>query len=228
MIDLEDINERIVNCTRCPRLVLYRSEVSEWKRRMYKQAEYWGRPVPGFGDPNARVLIVGLAPAAHGANRTGRMFTGDRCGEWLYGALYKFGFANIPESQFLGDALRLKDVYITSAVRCAPPDNRPLPVELAACRSYLIEEISWFKHIKAVVVLGKIAFEAYLSACRVAGISLNHLKPKFSHGSMLRLPNGVSLICSNHPSQRNTQTGRLTRDMFDSVFCSLRETISSV
>ena len=122
----------------------------------------------------------------------------------------------------------LKDVYITSAARCAPPDNRPLPVELAACRSYLIEEISWFKHIEAVVVLGKIAFDAYLSACRVGGIPLNHLKPKFSHGSMLRLPNGVSLICSYHPSQRNTQTGRLTRDMFDSVFCLLRETVLSV
>ena len=225
MSGLDEINQRIVDCTRCPRLVCYRSEVSEWKRRIYKESEYWGRPVPGFGDPKARALIIGLAPAAHGANRTGRMFTGDRSGEWLYEALYRFGFANTPYSQFPGDDLRLTDVYITSAARCAPPNNRPLPRELAACRSYLEEEISWFKNIEAVVVLGSIAFNAYLSACRSGGSKVDRPKPKFSHGSLHRLPNNVSLISSYHPSQRNTQTGRLTREMFDNVFCLLRRTI---
>lgn len=224
MHSLEQLHQDVVSCTRCPRLVAHREWVARTKRRMYKGWEYWGHPLPGFGDPDARVLLVGLAPAAHGANRTGRMFTGDRSGEWLYQTLYKFGFANQPTSQHRDDGLTLQDVYITAAARCAPPANKPMREELHACRPYLLREIVLLKKLQVVVALGKIAFDAYLDALR--NISGNHMpplpKPAFGHNATYPLSNGMTLVSSYHPSQQNTQTGRLTRPMFEDIFDNVR------
>ena len=202
----------------------YREGVARTKRRMYRDAEYWGRPLPGFGDPDARLLLVGLAPAAHGGNRTGRMFTGDRSGDWLYGALHKFGFANQATSTHRGDGLSLHDAYVTAAIRCAPPANKPLRDELLSCRPYLLAELASLTRLEVVVALGRIAFDAYLAAHRVSlGAGAPHFpKPAFSHGGVQPLPGGVTLVSSYHPSQQNTQTGRLTRDMFEGVFASVR------
>ena len=166
MDTIEGLNQKIIACTKCPRLVEYREEVARTKRRMYRESEYWGRPLPGFGDPEARVLLVGLAPAAHGGNRTGRMFTGDRSGDWVYGTLHKFGFANQPTSLNREDGLALEDAYITAALRCAPPANKPLREELLVCRPYLLQELRLLKRLRVVVALGKIAFDAYLATCR--------------------------------------------------------------
>ena len=165
MDTVEELNRKIIDCIKCPRLVEYRQLVARTKRRMYREDEYWGRPLPGFGDPEARVLLVGLAPAAHGGNRTGRMFTGDRSGDWVYGTLYKFGFANQPTSLHLNDGLTLEDAYMTAALRCVPPANKPLREELLTCRPYLLEELGLLERLKVVVALGKIAFDAYLVAC---------------------------------------------------------------
>ena len=181
MTDLEDLNRRIVECTRCPRLVEYRERVARERRRMYRDWEYWGRPVPGFGDPHARALVIGLAPAAHGGNRTGRVFTGDRSGDMLYGALHRAGFASSPISRHVDDGMRLNDVYVTAAVRCAPPDNKPTPDEFVACRPYLHAELDWFRDLRAVVALGAIAFDAYLLACRERGVEVPRPKPRFAH-----------------------------------------------
>ena len=227
MTDLEQLRERVIACTRCPRLVEYRERVARERRRMYRDWEYWGRPVPGFGDPNARALVIGLAPAAHGGNRTGRVFTGDRSGDMLYGALHRAGFANSPISRHLDDGLRLNDVYVTAAVRCAPPDNKPTPDEFVACRPYLHEELDWFRDLRAVVALGAIAFDAYLLACRERGVEIPRPRPRFSHASAVTLPHGVTLLSSYHPSQRNTQTGRLTHEMFDGVFAALRQVLET-
>ena len=225
MTDLDELNRRIIACTRCPRLVEYRERVARERRRMYRDWEYWGRPVPGFGDPHARALVIGLAPAAHGGNRTGRVFTGDRSGDMLYGALHRAGFANSPVSRHVEDGMRLNDVYVTAAVRCAPPDNKPTPDEFVACRPYLHEELDWFRDLRAVVALGAIAFDAYLLACRERGIAVPRPKPRFGHASSLVLPHGVTLLTSYHPSRRNTQTGRLTQEMFDGVFAALRRVL---
>ena len=225
MTALEELQQRVIACTRCPRLVEYRERVARERRRMYRDWEYWGRPVPGFGDPNARALVIGLAPAAHGGNRTGRVFTGDRSGDMLYGALHRAGFANSPVARHRDDGLQLRDAYVTAAVRCAPPDNKPTPNEFVACRPYLHQELDWFRDLRAVVALGAIAFDAYLLACRERGLEIPRPRPRFAHASELRLPHGVTLLAAYHPSQRNTQTGRLTTEMFDAVFAALRQVL---
>lgn len=184
---------------------------------------YWGRPVPSFGDPEARLLIIGLAPAAHGGNRTGRIFTGDRSGDWLFRALYETGFANQPVSTHRRDGLTLKDCHITAIIHCAPPDNKPARDEILNCRSYLIEELKMLRQVRVVVALGRIAFDNYLETCRVLGWSRPSPRPMFGHGKTHMLSHGVNLIASYHPSQQNTQTGRLTRGMLKSVFITARE-----
>jgi uracil-DNA glycosylase len=189
--------------------------------------DYWAKPLPGFGDAKARVLIVGLAPAANGGNRTGRMFTGDRSGDWLYGALHAFGFANQANSNHRGDGLKLKDCYITAAVRCAPPGNKPLRAEFERCRPYLVQELKLFKNLRVVVALGKIAFDSFLAAYQGNGGVLPKPRPKFGHALSVVLPDGLRLICSYHPSQQNTFTGKLTRPMFHRVFEQARAVLSS-
>jgi uracil-DNA glycosylase family 4 len=186
--------------------------------RRFLDWEYWGKPVPSLGSLNARLLVIGLAPAAHGGNRTGRMFTGDRSGDWLYRALHRFGFANQPSSQHRGDGLRLQDCYITAAIHCAPPDNKPLPGELENCRPYLLDEMERLKRVRVVVALGGLAHKTYLSARKQAGLPLASPTPRFGHGHRAILPEGVTLISSYHPSQQNTLTGKLTETMFDEVF----------
>ncbi|MDE3118435.1 MAG: uracil-DNA glycosylase [Nitrospirota bacterium] len=222
MRSLRVLNEQIVACRRCPRLVPYREAVAQAKRRQFRDWTYWGRPIPGFGDARARLFVVGLAPAAHGGNRTGRVFTGDRSGDWLYDALHRFGFANQPESLHKGDGLALSDCYIAAAVRCAPPGNKPTPEEFDACRPYLLEELRLLTRLRVVVALGKIAFDQYLKACRELGNRLPSPAPRFGHGVRYALPWGVTLIGSYHPSQQNTFTGKLTRPMFHSVFKQAR------
>ncbi len=222
MKNLPRLNRTIIACRRCPRLVRWRETCAEKAPRRYAGASYWAKPLPGFGDPNARVLIVGLAPAAHGGNRTGRMFTGDRSGDWLYGALHAAGFANQPNSENTADGLKLVNCYVTAAVRCAPPDNKPNRVEFERCRSYLVQELHHFKNLRVVIVLGKIAFDSYLAAFRATGGVVPKPKPKFGHGVNVRLPGGLKLICSYHPSQQNTFTGKLTRPMLQSIFDQAR------
>lgn len=215
----------IVECRRCPRLVAHREEAARIKVRRFLEWDYWGRPVPGFGDPSARLLVVGLAPAAHGGNRTGRMFTGDRSGDWLYGALHRVGFASQAASVSCEDGMRLRDCYITATVRCAPPGNKPLPEEFDLCRPYLAEELRLLRRIRVVIALGKIAFDGYLKACRDLGHDLPRPLPAFGHGRVHRLPSGVTLIASYHPSQQNTFTGKLTAPKFDSVFTKARKAL---
>ncbi len=219
---LSILNERIIRCRRCPRLVAHRELIADVKRRQYRDWAYWGKPVPGFGDRRASLLIVGLAPAAHGGNRTGRVFTGDRSGDWLYEALHQFGFANQARSEHRDDGLKLRQCYVAASVRCAPPDNKPMPDEFAACREYLVEELRQLKQLRVVIALGKIAFDQYLKACRVLGHTLSSPLPRFGHGVVHPLPWNITLIGSYHPSQQNTFTGRLTRPMFHQVFKSAR------
>jgi len=219
---LEIVQADVVACRRCPRLVAYREQVAREKVRRYRDEEYWGRPIPGFGDSNARLLIVGLAPAAHGGNRTGRIFTGDRSGDFLYRALYRAGFANQPWSRQRDDGLVLRDCYITAAVRCVPPDNKPSPSELSTCRSYLIEEICLLRNLCVVVALGRVAFDALLKAWGEAGHTVPPPRPAFAHGALAELAGGVFLVASYHPSQQNTQTGRLTSAMFQGIFVRVR------
>ena len=215
---LDLLNDRITRCTRCPRLVAHREAIARSKRRQFRDWTYWGRPVPGFGDPDARLFVVGLAPAAHGGNRTGRVFTGDRSGDWLYEALHRFGFANQPHSTHRDDGLRLTDCYVAAVVRCAPPDNKPRPEEFAACRPYVLEELRQLRKLRVVVALGKIAFDQYLHACRELGHPVPSPAPPFAHGAQYRFSWGVTLIGSYHPSQQNTFTRKLTRPMFHAVF----------
>jgi uracil-DNA glycosylase family 4 len=219
------LQRQIVVCSLCPRLVAYRERVAREKVKRYRDWDYWGRPVPGFGDPQARLLVIGLAPAAHGGNRTGRIFTGDRSGDWLYGALYEAGFATQPTSTHKDDGLQLIDCYITAAVRCAPPENKPLPEEFAACRPYLLRELSLLKNVRVVVALGQIAFSTYVAARRALHAPVPAPAPRFRHGGVYRF-NQLTLISSYHPSQQNTFTGRLTREMFQSVFQQARETLT--
>ncbi len=214
---LARLQQEIIACRRCPRLVAYREWIAREKKRQYQEWTYWGKPVPSFGDPKARVLIVGLAPAAHGANRTGRMFTGDQSGDFLYRTLYRFGFANRPTAQHRDDGLVLSDLYITAAVRCAPPDNKPMKEELANCHPYLLRELELLKNVRIMVALGRIAFEACLNACQKRGMSLPRPRPRFGHGKVYLLDRLI-LIASYHPSRQNTQTGRLTQKMFDAIF----------
>lgn len=212
------LNNEIIRCTRCPRLVEYREQIGREKRRAYREHQYWARPVPGFGDPQARVLILGLAPGAHGSNRTGRPFTGDRSGEFMYPILYKLGFASQPNAIDRQDGLKLIDCYITAAARCAPPDNKPLPSELANCAPYLDREMAILKNLKVVVALGKIAFDAYLNYVRRNGAITSRAGYLFGHGAEYALPTGITLLASYHPSNQNTATGKLTATMFEDVF----------
>jgi uracil-DNA glycosylase len=209
---LDRVTADIVGCRACPRLVAWREQVATEKRASYRHDEYWARPVPGFGDPRARLLIVGLAPAAHGGNRTGRVFTGDRSGEWLYGALWRAGLANQPVSVSRDDGLVLHDVWVTAAVRCAPPANKPTPDERDTCVPYLARELALLTDLKVIVVLGLFAYQA------VAALIGVRPRPRFGHRAEVVLPDGRRLICSYHPSQQNTFTGTLTEAMFDAVF----------
>lgn len=211
---LRVLQDEIIECERCPRLVAHCREVARVKRRAYRDDEYWGRPVPSFGDPDARLLIVGLAPGAHGANRTGRMFTGDSSGDFLYRALYRTGFATQPESTRRDDGLALRGAWITASAHCAPPDNKPSLEELRACRPYLERELKLLENVRCVVALGRIAFDTYTGARRLA----------FGHGVEHQI-DGVTLIASYHPSRQNTQTGRLTEAMFGRIFERAREIV---
>ncbi len=220
--ELCELQEVIMRCRRCPRLVTWREQVARVKVRRFSDEEYWGRPIPAFGDWCASLVIVGLAPAAHGGNRTGRMFTGDRSGDWLFGTLHRNGFANQPTSQHRNDGLGLTDCFITAALRCPPPANKPLPAELVDCRRYLCREIELLNSARVFLALGHIAFGAFLKAWAESGHRLPDPEPHFRHGGEWLLPGGSTLLASYHPSQQNTQTGRLTRPMFDSVFRKAR------
>ncbi len=221
-MDLVRLQEKIVECRLCPRLVSFREKVAKDKRRAYRDWEYWGRPVPSFGDPEARLLIVGLAPGAHGANRTGRMFTGDRSGEFLYSALHRAGFANQPASLHRQDDLHLVDAFITAAVRCVPPQNRPTPEEKKTCLKYLCRELILLQRVRVVLALGGIAWQSYLAARRQLELTLPRPLPRFGHGALCELDSRITLVGVYHPSQQNTQTGRLTREMFDEVLTLVR------
>jgi uracil-DNA glycosylase len=212
------LERRIIRCRLCPRLVEHREAAARNPPRRYRGQRYWARPLPGLGTARARVLVVGLAPAAHGGNRTGRIFTGDRSGEWLFRALFEAGFANIPTSEHPGDGLKLRGAYITAAVRCAPPGNKPTPLEMERCRAYLLEELRLLTRVRAVVALGKIAWDAYLRTRRDAGQPVPRPLPAFGHGAVALLPDGVTLLGCFHPSQQNTFTGKLTRPMLNAVF----------
>jgi uracil-DNA glycosylase family 4 len=215
---LDQLNCEVVACTRCPRLVTYREQVARDRRRAYRDWEYWGKPVPGFGDPDARVVVLGLAPGAHGSNRTGRPFTGDASGKFMYPVLHATGFANQPCASDRNDGLVLKNLYITAAVRCAPPDNKPLPQELANCAPYLERELACLKNAKVIVALGRIGFDSYLNYLKASG-KLDRKKPYiFQHGARYEMPDGRLLLASYHPSNQNTQTGKLTRQMFMQIF----------
>ena len=215
---LTQLNREVIACTRCPRLVAYREQVAREKRRAYRDCEYWGKPVPGFGDPEARVLVLGLAPGAHGSNRTGRPFTGDASGKFMYPVLHETGFSNQPTAIHRNDGLKLKDLYITAAVRCAPPDNKPLPQELANCAPYLERELDGLQRLKVVVALGKIAFDAYLNFLKRRGLLKTRKEYVFQHAAKYKMPDGRTLLASYHPSNQNTQTGKLTRPMFVRIF----------
>jgi len=214
---LHVLNDEIVACRKCVRLVEYREQVARQKRRAFREEEYWGKPVPGFGDPHAKLLILGLAPAAHGGNRTGRVFTGDRSGDFLFAALHQAGFANQPTSVRRDDGLRLRNVYVAAAVRCAPPDNKPRPSEIANCRGYLMRELEILRP-RAILALGKIAWDAYLQILQESGHIASKASFRFAHGAEADLPGPVgTLFGVYHPSQQNTQTGRLTPVMYARV-----------
>jgi len=215
---LTQLNAEVIACTLCPRLVEYREKIAREKRRAYRDCEYWGKPVPGFGDSNARVLVLGLAPGAHGSNRTGRPFTGDASGKFMYPVLHETGFASQPDALERNDGLQLRDLYITAAVRCAPPDNKPLPQELANCAHYLDREVDGLVQVKVVVALGKIGFDAYLNYVRRRVQLASKKSYLFKHGASYKMPDGKTLLASYHPSNQNTQTGKLTRPMFVNIF----------
>jgi uracil-DNA glycosylase family 4 len=215
---LEKLEREITRCKLCPRLVKWREEIAHEKVARFRDCDYWGKPIPGFGDPGARLLIVGLAPAAHGGNRTGRMFTGDRSGDWLYRSLHKFGFASQALSVSLDDGLQLKDCYITASARCAPPQNKLLPQELKNCRPYLLREIRLLRNVRVVISLGKLAFDTVYDSFRELELTSLPKRPEFGHGKEYQLNERQIVIASFHPSQQNTFTGKLTEQMFDAVF----------
>lgn len=212
MDSLDRLTAEVVACRACPRLVAWREQVAVEKKAAYRDETYWGRPVPGFGDPGATLAVIGLAPAAHGANRTGRMFTGDRSGEWLYRALYRAGYANRAESVSLDDGLRLTGAWITAPVRCAPPANKPTVEERDTCRPFLERELALLDDLRVVVALGQFGYQA------VAAIQGVRPRPRFGHGVEVATPSGLTIVCSYHVSQQNTFTGRLTEPMLDAVF----------
>jgi uracil-DNA glycosylase family 4 len=213
---LRDLSAEVIACTRCTRLRAHCAETARVRVRRFREQEYWGRPVPSFGDPRARLLVVGLAPAAHGANRTGRMFTGDDSGAWLFRALHDTGFATQPTSEHRDDGLALRDAWVTAAAHCAPPDNRPLPAELLACRPFLLRELELMHDARVLLALGQIAWQTVLASLATQGLVLRP-KPHFGHGAEVALDRGRVLLGSYHPSRQNTQTGRLTRDMLRDV-----------
>ena len=219
----QSLQRQIVECARCSRLVMHREAAGASPPRRYQGQTYWARPLPGFGDPAARVLLMGLAPAANGGNRTGRMFTGDRSGDWLFEALHAAGFANQPTSTHAGDGLRLDGAYITATIRCAPPANKPTPLEIARCQPFLLEELALLSQVRVVVALGKIGWDAYLRTRRARGLAVPRPLPRFGHGARAAMPgDGVILLGTFHPSQQNTFTGRLTRPMLRAVFVEAR------
>lgn len=220
---LDALSRRIVTCRLCPRLVRHREASGATPPRRHAGERYWARPLPGFGDPAARVLLVGLAPAANGGNRTGRMFTGDRSGDWLFRALHDAGFANQPTSVHVGDGLALRGAYITATLRCAPPLNKPLPDEIERCQPFLLEELRLLAGVRVVVALGKIGWDAYLRARRALGLGVPRPLPRFGHLASAAMPDGITLLGSFHPSQQNTFTGKLTRPMLQAVFDRARE-----
>ena len=227
---LADVRQTIVSCEQCPRLREYCDRIAREKRRAFRDETYWGRPVPGFGAPRARLLIVGLAPAAHGANRTGRVFTGDGVGgsgDFLMSALHRAGFANMPTSRHRRDGLKLRDAFIAAAVRCAPPNNKPTPGEIANCLPHLEAEIAALPRVCVIVALGKIAFDGYLHLLKRQGATI-HPRPRFGHASVQKLPNGQTLVGCYHPSRQNPNTGRLTADMMDDVFSIVRRCLRTL
>ena len=217
----------MIACERCPRLRAHCEQVAREKRRAYLDQEYWGRPVPGFGDPRARLVIVGLAPGAHGSNRTGRMFTGDASGDWLYAALHRAGFASQPESVSRDDGQRLRDCWITAAGRCAPPGNKPTPAELDRCRPYLAAELRLLTRARVVLALGRIGHEAWLRASGWWEKLPARERPRFAHGAEARLADGITLLASFHPSRQNTQTGKLTPAMWRAVFARAKQLVDA-
>jgi uracil-DNA glycosylase family 4 len=232
---LAALHADVVSCERCPRLRRYCAAVAATKRRAYRDCEYWGRPVPGFGDAGARLWVVGLAPAAHGGNRTGRVFTGDSSGDWLFRALHTAGFARFPHSTGRDDGQELHDAYVSAAARCAPPDNKPRPAELVRCRPFLERELATLTCLQVIVPLGKIAFDAVLRLVEDAGYALPRPRPRFGHGARFEIApaagapaRGLTIVASYHPSRQNTQTGKLTRPMLDAIFATVRATLSEV
>lgn len=222
-----NLEQDIVSCQLCPRLRAHCERVAVTKRAAYRDQEYWGKPVPGFGDPSARLVLVGLAPGTHGANRTGRVFTGDRSGDWLYEALHRYGFANRAESVSASDGMVLRGAYVTSACRCAPPGNRPSAEELGNCRSFLEREFDLAASARVYLGLGLVGFRAILDVLSRRGCSIPRPRPKFGHRVRINLEGGRSVLASYHPSQQNTQTGRLTREMFHSVFEEARRILDN-
>ncbi len=227
LASIAQLQERVIACQMCPRLVTYLQQVGEQKVRRFRHETYWAKPVPSFGDPQARLLILGLAPAAHGGNRTGRSFTGDRSGEWLYGALHAHGFANQPTATHRDDGLTLHDCFIAQVLHCAPPANKPERQEIHNCQPYFLAELRLLTNVQVVVPLGNIAFDAYLRACKHLSVPLPVPRPRFGHGRLCRLPNGRTLLPSYHPSQQNTSTGRLTRPMLDQIFATARRILET-
>jgi uracil-DNA glycosylase family 4 len=219
---LDALTDEIVHCRACPRLVAWREQIAVEKRAAFRDEEYWARPVPGFGDPRARVLLLGLAPAAHGGNRTGRVFTGDRSGDFLFAALHRAGYANQAASIRAGDGLKLRDAYVAAAVRCAPPANKPTPAERDRCRPYLIREFALLTRLRVVVALGSFGYESAWATLRELGVALPERRPKFAHGVEVHCGR-VTLLGCFHPSQQNTFTGRLTPEMLDHVLARARQ-----
>jgi uracil-DNA glycosylase len=224
---LVQLNQQVIACTRCPRLVAYRQKIGREKRRAYLTWEYWAKPVTGFGDPQARLLILGLAPGAHGSNRTGRPFTGDGSGNFLYRVLHQAGFASQPTSTHRDDGLMLADAYITAAVRCVPPQNKPTPQEISRCAPFLDREFAALSEVKVVVALGKIAFDAYMNYLKRSGALQSKSGFVFAHGAQYPLPGGRVLLCAYHPSLQNTNTGKLTEKMLLGVFKKARRVIAT-
>jgi uracil-DNA glycosylase family 4 len=222
---LSTFNKNIITCRACPRLVEWRETIAKVKTRRFAEWNYWGKPVPGFGDPKAQLLLVGLAPAAHGGNRTGRMFTGDESGNWLYRALHKSGFANQPESVSRDDGLTLTNCYITATCHCAPPKNKLLPQEIKNCRPFILQEFNLLENLRVIIGLGKIGYDAAFDCVKELGRTEIKHRPKFSHGMIVKLHPSLTLIGSYHPSQQNTFTGTLTEPMFDAVFTMAKKII---